>query len=79
MKAENTLKSSTKKKTAYLSRLCMTVFTILLILLFFFIMSLVSKIQGTARIVNYAGLIRGKNAAYHQAGDHRKSSGRNDC
>ena len=59
MKAENTLKSSTKKKTAYLSRLCMTVFTILLILLFFFIMSLVSKIQGTARVVNYAGLIRG--------------------
>ena len=60
MNAENTLKSSTKKKTAYLSRLCMTIFTILLILLFFFIMSLVSKIQGTARVVNYTGLIRGK-------------------
>ena len=27
---------------------------------FIFIMSLVSKIQGTARVVNYAGLVRGK-------------------
>ena len=38
----------------------MTLLTILLIVLFIFIMSLVSKIQGTARVVNYAGLVRGK-------------------
>ena len=52
------MKSETmpKKKKSYLSRLGMTLLTILLIVLFIFIMSLVSKIQGTARVVNYAGL-----------------------
>lgn len=56
------MKSETmpKKKKSYLSRLGMTLLTILLIVLFIFIMSLVSKIQGTARVVNYAGLVRGK-------------------
>lgn len=38
----------------------MTVLTIILIILFFCIMSMVEKIQGTARVVNYAGLVRGK-------------------
>lgn len=37
----------------------MSVFTLILIILFFFIMSIVSRIQGTARIVNYSGLVRG--------------------
>ena len=37
----------------------MTVLTTVLIVLFFCIMSLVGKIQGTARVVNYAGLVRG--------------------
>ena len=43
------MKSETmpKKKKSYLSRLGMTLLTILLIVLFIFIMSLVSKIQGT--------------------------------
>ncbi len=59
MKSETASKAS-KKKTSYLSRFFMTFLTILLILLFIFIMSLVSSIQGTARIVNYAGLVRGK-------------------
>ena len=47
------MKSETmpKKKKSYLSRLGMTLLTILLIVLFIFIMSLVSKIQGTARVV----------------------------
>ena len=42
------MKSETmpKKKKSYLSRLGMTLLTILLIVLFIFIMSLVSKIQG---------------------------------
>ena len=46
------MKSETmpKKKKSYLSRLGMTLLTILLIVLFIFIMSLVSKIQGTARV-----------------------------
>ena len=56
MKSQN----KPKKKKSYLSRLGMTLLTILLIVLFIFIMSLVSKIQGTARVVNYAGLVRGK-------------------
>lgn len=46
-------------KSSYLLRFSMTVLTTVLIVLFLFIMSLVSKIQGTARIVNYAGLVRG--------------------
>ena len=53
------MKKNTDKKLTYVSRACMTVLTTVLIILFFFIMSLVGKIQGTARVVNYAGLVRG--------------------
>ncbi|WP_288518540.1 ATP-binding protein [uncultured Holdemanella sp.] len=38
----------------------MTVFTSLLIVLILIIIMMVSRIQGTARVVNYAGLVRGK-------------------
>ena len=38
----------------------MTALTVILIALFLTLMVLVSKIQGTARVVNYAGLVRGK-------------------
>ncbi|WP_432631277.1 ATP-binding protein [Brotaphodocola sp.] len=54
---------ATKKKQnklSYLVRGGMTVLTTVLIVLFFCIMSIVGKIQGTARVVNYAGLVRGK-------------------
>lgn len=34
--------------------------TAILISLFFAVLVLVGKIQGTARVVNYAGLVRGK-------------------
>ena len=34
--------------------------TAILISLFFGVLVLVGKIQGTARVVNYAGLVRGK-------------------
>ena len=34
--------------------------TAILIILFFGVLMLVGKIQGTARVVNYAGLVRGK-------------------
>ena len=47
------------KKLTYIIRTGMTCLTIILIVLFFLIMSLVGKIQGTARVVNYAGLVRG--------------------
>ena len=53
------MKKNTAKKLTYVSRACMTVLTTVLIVLFFCIMSLVGKIQGTARVVNYAGLVRG--------------------
>lgn len=41
-------------------RFLMTVFTSLLIVLILIIIMMVSSIQGTARVVNYAGLVRGK-------------------
>ena len=53
------MKKNAAKKLTYVSRACMTVLTTVLIVLFFCIMSPVGKIQGTARVVNYAGLVRG--------------------
>lgn len=53
------MKNHSNKKISYIFRLLMSVFTLILIMLFFFIMSMVSRIQGTARVVNYAGLVRG--------------------
>ena len=52
--------NSSSKKTSYITRGTMILLTTILIILFFCIMLLVSQIQGTARIVNYAGLVRGK-------------------
>ena len=49
-----------EKRVAYILRTGMTVLTIILIILFFGIMSMVSDLQGTARVVNYAGLVRGE-------------------
>ena len=48
------------QKASFVSRVGMTVLTVVLIVLFFFIIMLVSRIQGTARVVNYAGLVRGE-------------------
>ena len=48
------------KKISKITRGLMTVLTVILIALFLTIMVLVSRIQGTARVVNYAGLVRGK-------------------
>lgn len=50
----------TQKKLTYIMRILMMVLTSILIILFFVIMSLVGQIQGTARVVNYAGLVRGE-------------------
>ena len=47
------------RKTNRVTRILMSVLTVILIVLFLDIMSLVVDIQGTARVVNYAGLVRG--------------------
>ena len=52
------MKETEKKQTHFL-RIAMMVLTTILIVLFFIIISLVGKIQGTARVINYAGLVRG--------------------
>ena len=49
-----------EKRVAYILRAGMTVLTIILIILFFGIMSLVSDLQGQARVVNSAGLVSGE-------------------
>ena len=49
---------SKDSKISKIVRMLMMLLTVILIALFLTI--LVSKIQGTARVVNYAGLVRGK-------------------
>ena len=52
--------SNKKKKRTYLLRIGMMILTLVLIVLFVLMMALVSRIQGSGRVVNYAGLVRGK-------------------
>ena len=47
------------KKASQAVRLLMMALTAVLIFFFINVMLLVSDIQGTARVVNYAGLVRG--------------------
>lgn len=54
------MKGTLEKKLTYIIRFFMMTLTMILIVLVFIVMSLVGKIQGTARVVNYAGLVRGK-------------------
>ena len=51
--------TSVAKKASQAVRLLMMVLTAVLIFFFINVMLLVSDIQGTARVVNYAGLVRG--------------------
>ena len=54
------LKESKMRHTpTYILRIGLMVLTVILIILFLSVMSLVGEIQGTARVVNYAGLVRG--------------------
>ena len=53
------MNTSVAKKASRAVRLLMTVLTAVLIFFFINVMLLVSDIQGTARVVNYAGLVRG--------------------
>ena len=41
-------------------RICIGIFIIILFVLMIFMMSMISEIQGNARVINYAGLVRGK-------------------
>ncbi|MDB1906680.1 hypothetical protein PMX70_06230 [Collinsella aerofaciens] len=53
------MNTSVAKKASQAVRLLMMVLTAVLIFFFINVMVLVSDIQGTARVVNYAGLVRG--------------------
>ncbi len=50
---------------------------VVLAILIVWMMNLVSGIQGTARIINYAGLVRGKTQRI-VAGNLRSAAGRHD-
>ena len=51
---------SKKKKTSNIIQICIGVLAVVLAALIIVMMGIVSSIQGTARVVNYAGLVRGK-------------------
>ena len=59
MDSENANKSK-KKKTSNIIQICIGVLAVVLAALIIVMMGIVSSIQGTARVVNYAGLVRGK-------------------
>ena len=54
------MKDKKKNRFSKIIRFLMTVLTSILIVLILIIILMVSRIQGTARVVNYAGLVRGK-------------------
>lgn len=54
------MKDRRKRHILKIIRFLMTVLTSILIVLILIIILMVSRIQGTARVVNYAGLVRGK-------------------
>ena len=54
------MKDKRKRHISKMIRILMTVLTSVLIVLILIIILMVSRIQGTARVVNYAGLVRGK-------------------
>ena len=57
MDSENANKSK-KKKTSNIIQICIGVLAVVLAALIIVMMGIVSSIQGTARVVNYAGLVR---------------------
>ena len=59
MDSENANKSK-RKKTSNIIQICIGVLAVVLAALIIVMMGIVSSIQGTARVVNYAGLVRGK-------------------
>ena len=65
-----------KKKSTGIVNAAIGALAVVLAILIVWMMNLVSGIQGTARIINYAGLVRGP--AYRQAGNLRSAAGRHD-
>lgn len=60
------MQNKKKNRFSKIMRILMTALTSLLIVLILIIILMVSRIQGTARVVNYAGLVRGKTQRIHQ-------------
>ena len=56
---EETMKKEDKKQSNWIQT-SIAVLTVILVIMIIWMMHLVSGIQGTARVVNYAGLVRGK-------------------
>lgn len=54
------MQNKKKNRFSKIMRILMTALTSLLIVLILIIIMMASRIQGTARVVNYAGLVRGK-------------------
>jgi len=60
-----------KKKKSSIIQVSIGVLAVIMAILIIIMMGIVSDIQGTARIVNYTGLVRGethKTGAFHAAG-----------
>ena len=66
-----------KKKSTGIVNAAIGALAVVLAILIVWMMNLVSGIQGTARIINYAGLVR-QDPAYRQAGNLRSATGRHD-
>ena len=60
-------------KFQHIIQLFTVLLTAILISLFFGVLVLVGKIQGTARVVNYAGLVRGMNGRLVKASGRQKA------
>lgn len=54
------MSDTTKRKKPNMIHIGIGILTVLLVVFIVILMQLVSNIQGTARVVNYAGLIRGE-------------------
>ena len=54
------MSDTTKRKKPNMIHIGIGILTVLLVAFIVILMQLVSNIQGTARVVNYAGLIRGE-------------------
>ena len=66
-----------KKKKSSMIQVSIGVLAVILAILIIIMMGIVSDIQGTARIVNYTGLVRGETED-HQAGGCRGTGRCND-
>ena len=57
-----------KKKKSSIIQVSIGVLAVILAILIIIMMGIVSDIQGTARIVNYTGLVRGRDTETHKTG-----------